>query len=71
MSLLNSQLKEKSSVMEEYVNELSHLRSEMTKIKKNQEKEISQFKEEHSREIEEVGWIEGVLVTTSTVVTIR
>ena len=41
--------------MEEYVNELSQLRSEMVRIKKNQEKEISELKEECSREIEEVG----------------
>jgi len=45
--------------MEEYVNELSQLRSEMAKIKKNQEKEISQLKEERSRELEEVGWVDG------------
>ena len=59
VSLLDSQLKEKSSIMEEYVNELSQLRSEMAKIKKNQEKEISQLKEERSRELEEVGWVDG------------
>lgn len=54
VSLLDSQLKEKSSVMEEYVGELSQLRSEMAGIKKNQEREISELKEEYSRQIEEV-----------------
>lgn len=54
VSLLDSQLKEKSSMIEEYTNELSQLRSEMVKIKKNQEKETSGLKEECSREIEQV-----------------
>ena len=56
VSLLDSQLKEKSSMMEEYVSELSQLRSEMVRIKKNQEREISELKEEYSRQIEEVSW---------------
>lgn len=54
VSLLDSQLKEKSSIMEEYVNELSQLRSQMVRIKKNQEKEISELKEECLKEIEQV-----------------
>ena len=40
--------------MEEYVGELLQLRSEMAGIKKNQEREISELKEEYSRQIEEV-----------------
>ena len=54
VSLLDSQLKQKSSMMEEYVTELSQLRTEIARIKKNQEKEISKLKEENSRELEEV-----------------
>ena len=42
--------------MEEYVNELSQLRSEMVRIKKNQEREILELKEEYLRQIEEVSW---------------
>ena len=56
MSLLDSQLKEKSSIMEDYVNELSQLRGEVARIKKNQEKEILVMKEGCARDMEEVNW---------------
>lgn len=65
VSLLDSQLMEKSSMIEEYVNELSQLRSEMARIKKRQEKEISESKEECSRDLEEVSHQMLLSATTS------
>jgi len=52
--MLDSQLKEKSTAMESYVRELSLLRNQVAKIKRNQERELAQLRETHTKELQQV-----------------
>ena len=52
--MLDSQLKEKSTTMESYVKELSELRNQVAKIKRNQERELSQLRDSHTKELQQV-----------------
>jgi len=52
--MLDSQLKEKSTAMESYVKELSELRNQVAKIKRNQERELSQLQDSHTKELQQV-----------------
>ena len=40
--------------MESYVKELSELRNQVAKIKRNQERELSQLRDSHTKELQQV-----------------